>query len=275
MSRARKSILYWAVLSPLVLVILFPFAVMVTTALKPASEVFRFPPTWLPTRLAWSNFPEMWRLTQFGTALWNTLFVSLGATVVSIALAFPVAYALSRRHFPGRGMLRGFLVVTQMLPPIVLIIGLFRLMATAGLVDALWSLIVTYSAFNLAFTVWMLQSYIDTIPIELEEAARIDGAHWHQLVLWVLLPLAAPALGVAGIFSFVTCWNEFVLALTLLRSPEKLTLTLRVFLLVTGAYTVSWQIVMAAALATSLPAAAMFAVVQRYLVRGLAVGALK
>jgi multiple sugar transport system permease protein len=273
--RSTKSIVYWLVLSPLMVLILFPFAVMISTALKPADEVYSFPPRWMPSHLVWSNFSDMWTSINFGVALWNTVIVSLCATLLCILLAFPVAYVLSRRGFPGRSALRQFLVVTQMLPPIILIIGLFRLMAAAGMIDQLWSLVITYAAFNLAFTVWMLESYIDNIPLELEEAALIDGARWYQLTIHVLLPLAAPAIGVTAIFSFVTCWNEFVLALTFLRSPEKLTLTMRVFLLVTGAYTVHWQIVMAAALATALPAAAMFAVVQRFLVRGLAIGAVK
>lgn len=273
MSYATKSLLYWLVLAPLVIVILFPFAVMLSTSVKPADEVFHFPPVWLPTRIAWSNFSEMWQSIGFGTALGNSMVVSVGSGLVCILVAVPVAYALSRTRFRGDGLLRRFLVITQMLPPIVLIIGLFRLMAQVGLVDQLWSLVVTYAAFNLAFTVWMLQSYFDTIPVELEEAARIDGARWHQQMLFVVLPLALPALGVTFIFSFVTAWNEFVLALTFLRTPAKLTLTLRVFLMVTGAYHVDWQLVMAAALATTVPAALMFSLVQRTLVRGLALGA--
>jgi multiple sugar transport system permease protein len=275
MRYSTKSLLYWALLAPLVLLILFPFAVMLSTALKPADEVFRFPPVWLPNRLAWSNFPDMWQSISFGTALLNSLLVSVGAGIVCIVLAVPVAYALSRTHFRGEGVLKQFLVVTQMLPPIVLILGLFRLMAEAGLINRLWSLVVTYAAFNLAFTVWMLQSYFETIPIELEEAARIDGARWHQQIFRIVLPLALPALGVVFIFSFVTSWNEFVLALTFLRSDSKLTLTLRVFLMLNGAYHVEWQLVMAAAIATTLPAALMFSLVQRTLVRGLALGAIR
>ncbi len=275
MTYRAKSVLYWVILSPLVAVILFPFAVMLSTAMKPADEVYHFPPVWLPTRLAWSNFSEMWQSISFGRALWNTVLVSAASGIVCILLAIPVAYALSRLRFRGEGLLRRFLLLSQMLPPIVLIIGLFRLMAAVGLIDQLWSLVLTYAAFNLAFTVWMLQSYFDTIPIELEEAARIDGAHWLQRMLFVVLPLALPALGVTFIFGFVTAWNEFVLALTFLRSPEKLTLTLRIFLMLNGAYHVDWQLVMAAAIATTIPAALMFSLVQRTLVRGLALGAIK
>ena len=275
MTYRRKTIVYWLVLSPVMFLALFPFAVMLSTALKPADEVYSFPPRWLASRVAFENFAQMWRATDFGRALANSLFVSLGSTVVCLLVSIPVAWVLSRRSFKGEGMLRRFLILTQMLPPIVLIIGLFRLMAAMGLVDQLWSLVLAYAAFNVAFTVWMLQSYFETIPRDLEEAARVDGASSLQTMLFIVLPLAAPAIGVTAIVCFVSGWNEFVLALTLLRSPERLTLTMKVFLLVTGAYRVDWQLVMAAALATTLPAAVMFSVVQRFMVRGLAMGGVK
>lgn len=270
-----RTALYWVLLSPILFLSLFPFAVMLSTALKPADEVYSYPPRWLASRFAFDNFAQMWQVTGFGRALANSLFVSLGSTVVCLLVSIPVAYALSRRRFKGEGLLRRFLILTQMLPPIVLIIGLFRLMAAMGLVDQLWSLILAYAAFNVAFTVWMLQSYFDTIPRDLEDAARVDGASTLQALVYVVLPIAAPAIGVTGIVCFVSGWNEFVLALTLLRSPERLTLTMKVFLLVTGAYHVDWQLVMAAALATTLPAAVIFSAVQRYMVRGLAVGGVK
>ncbi len=275
MSYRRKTAIYWIVLSPVMFLALFPFAVMLSTALKPAEEVYSFPPRWLASRLAVENFGQMWQATGFGRALANSLLVSLGSTIVCLAISIPVAWVLSRRRFQGEGLLRRFLILTQMLPPIVLIIGLFRLMAAMGLVDQLWSLVLAYAAFNVAFTVWMLQSYFETIPRELEEAARVDGASVLQTVVFILLPLAAPAIGVTAIVCFVSGWNEFVLALTLLRSPERLTLTMKVFLLVTGAYRVDWQLVMAAALATTMPAALLFSVVQRFMVRGLSMGGVK
>ena len=148
-------------------------------------------------------------------------------------------------------------------------------MAALALVDKLWALILAYTAFNLAFAVWMLQAYFGTIPKELEEAARLDGASTFQRLRLVLLPLALPALGVTAIFVFLYCWNEFVLALTLLRSTQNFTLTLQIFSLVGGRYTIEWDHVMAATLLASAPVAIVFASLQRYLLRGLALGAIK
>ncbi|MFO1038409.1 MAG: carbohydrate ABC transporter permease [Geminicoccaceae bacterium] len=275
MSRPLKSIVYWLLLAPLVVVILFPYAVMLSTAVKPKDEIFRFPPQWLPDTIRLQNFSDMWTTVRFGEALWNSLVVSVAAAVVCLLIAIPAAYALGRLRFKGEGLYRQFLLVTQMLSPIVLVIGIFRLMASLGLLDRLWSLVLTYGAFNLAFAVWMLQSYFATIPKELEEAAWIDGASRTQALTRVFLPMATPAMAVTGIFVFVYSWNEFVLALTLLRSPENYTLPLRVFSLVGGAYRVDWDFVMAAALLATLPAAILFAWLQRYLVGGLSLGAVK
>jgi multiple sugar transport system permease protein len=273
--RARKSIVYWLLLSPLAIVILFPYAVMVSTAVKPSTEIMSFPPTWLGSRVQLSNFVEMWQKVEFGKALLNSLYVSLTATLLCLVIAIPAAYAMARYRFAGQGQYRLFLLITQMLSPIVLVVGIFRLMALLGLVDKLNSLVLTYAAFNLAFSVWMLQSYFATIPKEVEEAAFIDGATWLQSLTRIFLPLALPALAVTAILSFIFGWNEFVLALTTLRSSDNYTLTLKVFDLVGGRYTVEWDIVMAATFLATVPVAIVFAWLQRYLVRGLALAAVK
>ncbi len=271
--KLRRTILAWLVLSPLVVTTLFPYAVMLITALKPATEVLT--PSWVPSRLAWENFVEMWEATGFGRALANSLYVSFLSTVIAILVAVPFAYALDRYRFTGRGWLRHFLLVTQMLSPIVLVIGLFRLAAALGLVDSVNSVVLVYGAFNIAFTVWMLQSYFATIPRDLEEAAWLEGASRTGALLRVFLPLALPAITVTAIFSFINAWNEFVIALTMLRRQESYTLPIQIFSLVAGRYTVEWHHVMAASLAATVPVAIVFSWLQRYLVRGLGLGAVK
>ena len=162
-----------------------------------------------------------------------------------------------------------------MLSPIVLVLGLFRLAALLGLVDNLNSVVFIYAAFNIAFSVWMLQSYFATIPRDLEEAAWMEGASRWQTLIRVFLPLAVPAMTVTAIFTFINAWNEFVIALTMLRRQESYTLPIQIFSLVAGRYTVEWNYLMAAALVATLPVAVVFAWLQRYLVRGLALGAVK
>ena len=269
----RRTILCWAALSPLVVLVLFPFAVMFLTAVKPPGEVLR--PTWWPSEFRWSNFITMWEATGFGRALWNSVYVALLSTAIALVVSIPAAYAMSRFRFAGQGFFRQFLLVSQMLSPIVLVIGLFRLVIWLGLLDNVNSVVFVYAAFAVAFSVWMLQSYFATIPRDLEEAAWMEGAsHWQALVT-VFLPLAVPAMTVTAIFSFINAWNEFVIALTMLRSQDSYTLPIQVFSLVAGRYTVEWHHVMAAALVATLPVAIVFAWLQRYLVRGLALGAVK
>jgi multiple sugar transport system permease protein len=271
----RRSSLIWLGLGPLCLIILFPFAVMISTAVKPRVEVLAFPPHWLPSEIRLQNFADMWEAARFGPALVNSLVVSIGATVLCLLIAIPAAYAMARMQFRGQRLFQQFLLVTQMLSPIVLVLGIFRLMSKMGLVDQLPALMLAYIAFNLAFAVWMLQAYFQTIPRELEEAATLDGASSLQRLRLVFLPLAAPAIGITSVFIFIYCWNEFVLAMTLLRSNEKYTLTMQIFSLVGGRYQVEWDHVMGATLVASVPVAIVFAMLQRYLVSGLTVGAVK
>lgn len=268
-----RSLIFWLLLSPVVITILFPFAVMTITAFKSATEVHD--PTWWPSEWRWRNFPEMWTTSGFGPAVLNSLYVSGLTTIGTIVVSIPAAYALARFRFAARGAFRQFLLVSQMLSPIVLVLGLFRLVASVGLIDNINALTVVYIGFNIAFCVWMLQSYFATIPRDLEEAAWMEGASRVRALISVFLPLATPAIVVTGIFTFINAWNEFVIALTMLRREESYTLPIRVFSLVAGRYTVDWNYVMAAAFVASIPVAVIFAWLQRYLVRGLALGAVK
>ncbi len=275
MSRARKSLLYWLFLSPLVVVILFPYAVMLSTALKPKDEIFVIDPAWWPSTLTWSNFADMWHAVSFGAALKNSLIISGTSVLICLAVAIPAGYATARFQFRGQPAYRQFLLITQMLSPIVLIIGIFRMMAKLGVVDQPLGLILAYAAFNMAFATWMLQSYFATIPKELEEAAWIDGASWLQSLTLVFLPLALPSLAVTAILTFVNTWNEFVLAFSLLRSDESYNLTIRIYSLVNAAYKINWDHVMAATVLATVPVAIIFAWLQRYLVKGLSIGGVK
>lgn len=278
--RLRRSAGCWAVLLPFLVASLFPFAVMLSTALKPHDEVIAYPPRWIPSRLAWENFGDMWRAVDFGTGALNSLAVSLGGVVLTLLVSVPAAYAMSRLAFRGRDAFGRFLLVTQMLSPVLLVLGLFRLAASVHvgggtLVDSRAFVVVIYAAFQLAFAVWMLASYFATIPRDLEEAAAIDGATRAGAVLRIFVPLATPAIAVTGIVTFVACWNEFPVALTMLRDPANLTLPLKVVNLVAGRYSVEWNQVMAATLLATLPVAVVFAALQRWLVQGLTLGSVK
>ena len=217
----------------------------------------------------------MWQATKFGDALVNSLYVSFSATFIALLVAIPAAYALARYHFRAKSSYRLFLLVTQMLSPIVLVVGLFRLIVWLGLIDSVNSLVLIYAGFNIAFAIWMLQNYFQTIPKDLEESAWMEGASFFQGLVKVFLPMAVPAIAVTAMFTFINSWNEFVLALTVLRTEENYTLPIQVYSLVGGRYTIEWHHVMAAALVASLPAAILFSWLQKKLVTGLSSGAVK
>lgn len=273
MNKLAKSVLIWLCMAPIFAVTLFPFLVMGMTAIRPQREVFS--DGWLPSEFAWHNFVEMWHATGFGKALWNSLYISTLATVLALAIAVPAAYALSRYRFVGRNAFRRFLLVTQMLSPIVLVLGLFRILVLFGVLDDQNVVALLYAAFNTAFAVWMLESYFSTIPRDLEKAAWMEGASSFTTMRRVFLPLALPAIAVTALFTFVNSWNEFVLALTLLRSEENYTLPIQILSIVSGRYAVEWHLVMAATLCATLPIAILFAWMQRYMLRGLTAGAVK
>jgi multiple sugar transport system permease protein len=253
----RRSLFFWIALLPLICLNLFPFAVALDTIYGGKDE---------GTRAFWA---AMWHRTELGIALLNSLVIAGSTAVASTVVALPAAYALSRFRFRGRRAISEALLGSQMLAPIMLVLGLAQMVSGAGLADTRVALIVLYSAFQVPFAVWMLHGYIDAIPVELEEAARIDGASRLRILGSIVLPLCVPAITVTAVFAFITAFNEFVLALTLLRSPPNFTLPLRVNALTAGRYAVDWPDVMGAVLVASLPVLILFLWLQKYLVRGL------
>lgn len=275
-----RSVVCWAVLSPLIVLVLFPFAVMISTALKPETEVMSYPPRWIPKHWSFASFPAIWEQAHFSTALPSTVVICCGSVLLALCVAIPAAYAVARLQFRLKPSYRLFLLVTQMLAPVLLILGLFRMAAAVpfgdgSLVNTRLGVILIYGAFQIAFSVWMLSAYFAAIPRDIEEAAWIDGCGRTRAIWHMFLPLAVPAIAVCALVAFVYGWNEYVVALTMLRSAEKQTVTLQVVNLVAGRYSVEWNQVMAATLVATLPVAIVFATLQRFLVRGLTLGAVK
>ncbi len=210
----------------------------------------------------------------FGHQLFNSLVVSVATTVVGLFLAVTAAYALSRFRFPGREASMQSLLISQMFPATMMMVPLYAILKNLGMLNSLGGLVLVYSTTSLPFCVWMLKGYFDTIPRELEEAAIMDGASPLQCFVRVVLPLARPALAVTALFSFLTAWNEFILAATLLNEEARYTLpvALRMFV---GEYNVEWGKFAAGALLVSAPVMALFFALQKHLVGGLTAGGVK
>ncbi len=273
-NKLKKTLICWAVLLPVMFTVLFPFIVTLFTALKPRKELTQIPPSFIPSEFQWGNFLEVWNNTNIVDSLINSLFISTLATLIALVIAAPTAYAMTRFEFKGKEAYRFFLLVTQMLSPIVLVLGLFRLMVYIGVVDSLSFLSVIYAAFNIAFCVWMLQSYFETIPKDLEESAWIEGASRLRSLLTIFLPLALPAVVIVAMFTFVNSWNEFIIAFSTLRDSSSYTIQLGIIEM-TGYYSIRWDYIMVSVIIATIPVAILFAWLQKHLIGGLTSGSVK
>ena len=264
----------YIVITGIVLILLFPFFVALSTAFKDLNAVYTLPPRWIPERLAWENFQHIWQKYPMASYFINSLIIASGATVLTTILCIPAAYAFARLRFAGRKTFLFTLLVVQMFSPIIVVITLFKVVAALHLVDTLSSLIIVNAVFTLAFAIWMMNGYFSTIPKEIEEAALIDGCSRVQTITRITLPIAMPGVVTVIIYTFISAWNEFMFALTFINSMEKRPLTLGLYNFI-GRWTVSWHYLMAAALLAIIPVILLFMIIEKQLVYGLAGGAVK
>ncbi len=259
--------------------VLYPVLWVLGMALTP-SQAFRMDPNPLPDAPSLQNFIDVVTTKDayggplFLRQLLNSVIVAGFTSLVGIGLAATAGYSLSRFRFPGREAGMSLFLLTQMFPGVVMLIPLYILLDTLGLLDSLLGLSLVYSTTAIPFCTWNLKGYFDTIPRELEEAARMDGADRWTTFTRIVLPLARPALAVTGLFSFMTAWNEFILASTLMSDERAYTLPV-VLQKYVGDFSTEWGRFAAGAVLVSLPVMALFFVLQRHLVEGLTAGGVK
>ena len=303
LSRGLKLLYYLAIL-PVLIGIVFPFLVMLSTALKSPREISGFGQagySLIPRSAQPANFVGCFQAMPLGQYFLNSLIVAGGATLLNILCALPAAYALSRLHFAGKQAVLFAVLMTQMFAPIVLVLALFSQFRNYGLLDpgegltnalkwvhiyptgwvaeslagykVFFALILVNAACSLAFSIWLLTGYFSTVPQEIEEAALIDGCSRLQTIRRVILPLSLPGLVTTVIFAFIAAWNEYVFALTFTTDALRtLTVAIPSFI---GQYETQWHYLMAAALLATIPVMALFLSVEKHLVRGLTAGGIK
>jgi multiple sugar transport system permease protein len=255
------------------IIFLLPYAEMVITALRPQRELLER--NYVPHHFAWSNLTNMWG-SSFGitTSLRVSLEVAGGATILVVLVALPAAYYTARHRFRGRGLFLLIVLITQMLQPTAVIVGIYKEFLSFHLIDTVWALILVNAGFNMAFAVWILNAYFGSIPIEIEEAAMVDGSSRLTAMWRVTLPLAMPGVVTALIFTFIAAWNEFIAALTLTTSNNVTPLTVRLDMFI-GQYTVDWQHLFGASVVATIPVLILFALIERRVVGGLTAGSVK
>jgi len=255
-------------------VMLFPIYWMVTTALKPGKEILSLTPVWFPSPVTFENFRDAMNLPFFWNDVINSLIVVLSVVAISIALAFLAAVSVARFGFRGRTAFIVMVIAVQMVPLNALVIPVYLLLNQAGQVDSLLGVIVYYLAIVLPFMVWTLRGFIANVPVDLEEAAMVDGATRVGAFLRIVFPLVAPGLVATAIYGFIQAWNEYIIAYVLLSSSSKQTLTIWLASFTTQHGT-DWGGLMAGATLTSIPVVVFFLLVQRRVAGGLTAGAVK
>ena len=262
-----------AILVPFTVATLYPVLWVVKMALTPGED-FVLSANPLPTQVSFENFGVLLGDWMFWRQFYNSVVVAGITTVVGVVLSCTAAYAFSRFDFPGRKAGMDGLLVTQMFPGVIMAIPLYILLDVTGLLNSLTGLALCYSTTAIPFCVWMLKGYFDTIPKDLEEAAVLDGASRWMIFTRIILPLSRPAIAVTALFSFMTAWNEFILAATFMNKATAYTLPVALQAFV-GDRSTDWGLFAAGAILVSIPVMSLFFLLQKQLVEGLTAGSVK
>ena len=273
-ARGAATTFRYAVLIVGALVMVTPFVYMVSTSFKAQAYVLTFPPQFIPNPATTANYSEALTSQNFLLYFANSLIVAIIATAFSVLISSMMAFAFARFTFVGKELIFRILLAGLAIPAVMLLIPQFVLAKYWNLLDSLPGLIVFYVAGSLALNTFLLRGFLASIPGELDQAMQVDGANAWSRYWRLALPLARPAIATATIFTFLACWDEFPLALTMINSPERRTLPLAIAAF-HGANATQWGLVFAASLIAVIPVIIVFLVFQRHFVQGLTSGAVK
>ena len=269
----------WVFMAVLLLYALIPMLWMLSTSFKSEFAATEYPPRWIPEFPTVQQYRELLNPTAdvgatFLRYLLNSIWVSVATTILGLVVGVPAAYAFSRFSFPGKDVLFFGVLFRNMFPAVVFLIPLFILMRNFGLIDTHAALIITYLTFGLPLSIWLLKGFYDNIPVELEMAARIDGATRWQAFRLIVMPLSSPGIIATAIYAFIQAWNEYIYARTLINREELMTMPVGLGRFFTE-YASNWPGLMAASFIMSVPVVVLFLLLQRYFVQALTEGAVK
>jgi multiple sugar transport system permease protein len=271
-----KRVLTYAAAAVALLIALAPVYWLVTISLKREIDQFAYPPQWIGFPATLEHYREAFGGGSFANYFLNSVILATSSTVAALLIGVPAAYGLARFEWPGNwsANLGNWILSTRMLPPIVTIVPLFLMLRQAHLLNSLLGLALVYTAFNLPFVVWMMRSFFEEVPKEIEEASLLDGETRLGALLRIVLPLVRPGLAATAVFCLIVAWNEFLFALILTQTESAMTLPVGIASRVTQ-YEIQWGAMSAAGVVAMLPVLVFATAAQRYLVRGLSLGAVK
>ncbi len=269
-----KNTAFYALVAIIVIVAVFPFYYAILTSFKTGTALFEI--NYLPTNISFSNYSDVLGSDSFLRNLGNSLMVATCVVALSLFLAVTAAYALARVRFRGRSLLLLTILSVSMFPQIAVLAGLFELIRWAGVFNTPLALIFSYMIFTLPFTVWVLTTFMRDLPVEIEEAAIVDGASPWVIIMQVFLPLMWPALVTTGLLAFIAAWNEFLFALTFTSSNEQRTVPVAIALLSgSSQFEIPWGTIMAASVIVTVPLVILVLIFQRRIISGLTAGGVK
>ncbi|MBE7719676.1 MAG: carbohydrate ABC transporter permease [Lacrimispora celerecrescens] len=278
MSRSKKKknslIATYAALILMASFIVVPVLWMISTAFKTEPQTYYPQPKWLPNPFSLDSFRKFFSTYNFGRMTLNSLVVCLSAMVICVACACLAGYGVTRFRFKGRKQLMSFLLITQMFPGVMLVVPFYAVLSKYHLVNSLLGLVIVYAATNIAFSTWMIVSYFKTIPLELDEAARVDGASSFRIFWNIILPLIVPGIAAVAMFVLFNGWNEYMFSSVLVSKDELKTLTVGIISL-NSQYQIKWNDLMAASSISSIPLVILFVSFQKYFIAGMTGGAVK
>jgi len=274
MSKFLNATLFYALVFVIVGVSVFPFYYAVITSFKTGTALFEV--DYFITKLDFSNYINVLSSPNFMRSVWNSVLIAASTVGFAMFLAVTASYALARVRFKGRVLLLICILAVSMFPQIAVLAGLFELIRALGIYNTPWAMILSYTIFTLPFTVWVLTTFMRDLPVEIEEAAIIDGATPWVIITQVFLPLMWPALVTTGLLAFIGAWNEFLFALTFTASESQRTVPVAIALL-SGAseFEIPWGVLMAASVIVTVPLIALVLIFQRKIVAGLTAGGVK
>jgi len=273
-SRAGLTVFRWIALGGLVVFALFPCYWMLASSLRPPQELFTVPPRLFPGTLTIQWYEVVLRTTRMPRYFLNSAVISGASMIVSLVIAILGAYSLTRFKYPGRQLLLLSALTSYVLPPVLLLLPLYLTLGALGLINTYAGVIVTHVTFAVPFCLWLLRSFFNAIPVDLEEAAMVDGNGRLGAFVRIVLPLALPGILSTGLFGFILSWNEYLFASVLLTGEGRKTVPIGIAEFIVQ-FDIRWGEVMAASSLATIPVVVLFALIQRHFVRGLMAGAIK
>ena len=270
----RNNIAFYAVVVVIVLISVFPFYYAILTSFKTGTDLFKV--NYFPSSFDFRNYIDILNNGKFIRSTLNSVFIASTTVVFALFLAVTASYALARVQFRGRGLLLMTILAVSMFPQIAVLAGLFELIRFIGIYNTPWAMILSYTIFTLPFTVWVLTTFMRDLPVEIEEAAIVDGATPWIIITQIFMPLLWPALVTTGLLAFIGAWNEFLFALTFTASETMRTVPVAIAMLSgSSQYETPWGLIMAASVLVTVPLVILVLIFQRKIVSGLTAGGVK